>query len=315
MKSKMYQKTILRPISCTGIGVHSGEPAVVTLNPAPENYGIVFQRTDIKASSKETLIPARWQYVKRGDFSTKISNTFGHSISTIEHLMAAAAGYGITNLHIEVSGPEVPIMDGSAAPFLFLMECAGIKVQEAFQRYIKILKKITVRSDYGWASLSPARNFSAEATINFRAHEGMEEQSFQSSDLQECFREEIARARTYGFVTDIEKLRAAGLARGGSLDNAVVFDKGTILNPEGLRFENECVRHKVLDMIGDLFLAGSPILGHFEGKNFGHALNFDLLKALFSDGAAWMFHSLSSTSSEGPPATALFRIPRNIAVA
>jgi len=284
----MFQKTILQSISCGGIGVHSGAPVSITLRPAPENYGIVFQRTDIlNKPHHETLIAASWKNVQKGDFCTKLQNQFGHSVSTIEHLMAALAGHGITNILIEVSGPELPIMDGSASPFLFLIECAGFKEQKSPQRVIKILKEVTVKTDYGFASLSPASGFSAEAMITFAGRDGMKAQTFKSKNLHDSFKKDLARARTYGFYSDVEKLKAAGLARGGSLENAIVFDQGNVLNPEGLRFEDECVRHKVLDMIGDLYLAGAPIQGHFKGQNFGHSLNNLLLHELFSDKSTW----------------------------
>ena len=287
----MFQKTILQSISCSGIGVHSGAPVSITLRPAPENYGIVFQRSDIlNKPHHETLIAATWKYVQKGDFCTKLQNQFGHSVSTIEHLMAALAGHGITNILIEVNGPELPIMDGSASPFLFLIDCAGIKEQASSQKVIKILKEVTVKTDYGFASLSPASGFSADATVTFSGREGMTAQTFKSKNLFDSFKKDLARARTYGFYSDVEQLKAAGLARGGSLENAVVFDKGNVLNPEGLRFEDECIRHKVLDMVGDLYLAGAPIQGHFKGQNFGHSLNNLLLHELFSDKSTWADH-------------------------
>lgn len=284
----MHQKTILQSISCSGIGVHSGAPVSITIRPAPENYGIVFQRVDLlNKPHHETLITAHWKNVQKGDFCTKLQNKFGHSVSTIEHLMAALAGHGIGNILIEVNGPELPIMDGSASPFLFLIDCAGVKHQKAPQRLIKVLKEVFVKTDYGFASLLPASTFSVDATITFSGRESMKTQTFKSKNLQDSFKKDLARARTYGFYSDVEKLKAAGLARGGSLENAVVFDQGTVLNPEGLRFEDECIRHKVLDMVGDLYLVGAPIQGHFKGQNFGHSLNNTLLHELFSDKSAW----------------------------
>jgi UDP-3-O-[3-hydroxymyristoyl] N-acetylglucosamine deacetylase len=287
----MHQKTILQSISCSGIGVHSGAPVSITLRPAPKDHGIVFQRVDVlNKPHHETLITASWKNVQKGDFCTKLQNQFGQSVSTIEHLMAALAGHGITNILVEVNGPELPIMDGSASPFLFLIECAGLKGQDAPQKIIKILKEVNVKTDYGFASLSPSSGFSAEATITFSGRDGMDAQTFSSKNLQDSFKKDLARARTYGFYSDVEKLKAAGLARGGSLENAVVFDKGDVLNPEGLRFQDECIRHKVLDMVGDLYLAGAPIQGHFKGQNFGHSLNNMLLHELFSDKSAWAEH-------------------------
>jgi len=285
----MRQSTILQSVSCSGIGVHSGAPVSLTLRPTAENYGIYFQRTDIKNTPiNETLIPAKWDCVEKGDFCTKITNQFGHSVSTIEHLMAALAAQNITNVLIEIDGPELPIMDGSAAPFLFLIDCAGIKVQEAQKRCIRIIKEVTVKTEYGFASLLPSETFEADVEITFPGREGMTSQKFKSKNLHECFKKDLARARTFGFYADVEKLKQAGLARGGSLENAVVFEQGTVLNPEGLRFDDECIRHKVLDMVGDLYLAGASIKGRFHGQNFGHALNNALLRALLADRKAWV---------------------------
>lgn len=284
----MYQKTIAQSVSCSGVGVHSGVPISITLRPAPDNFGICFQRTDLKdASEKEARIKACSENIADTAFCTKLINEFGNSISTVEHLMAAFAGNGITNALVEVDGPELPIMDGSAAPFLFLIECAGVKVQASQAKYIKVLKEIRVETDYGFAMLSPGDSFDAEASLDFASRSSMKTQSFKGKDLYQRFKKELARARTFGFYADAEKLKAAGLAKGASLDNAVVFDEGSVLNPEGLRFENECARHKILDMIGDFYLAGAPLKATFKGKNFGHTLNADLLKALLSDTTAW----------------------------
>lgn len=284
----MYQKTLMRSISCSGVGVHSGAPVSMTLRPAPEHHGITFQRTDITdISLKESIIPALWSLVDHGDFCTKLTNEFGYSISTVEHLMAAFAGLGISNAIIEVDGPELPIMDGSAAPFLFLVECAGIKEQSAPLKYIRILKEISVEGPHGFATLAPSNTFKAEAEMTFSHKAHMDSQKMSCHNVIECFKKDFARARTFGFYCDVEKLKAAGLARGGSLENAVVFENGKALNPEGLRFEDECIRHKLLDMVGDLYLAGGHILGHFKGKNFGHALNNQLLRTLFEDRTAW----------------------------
>ena len=285
----MYQTTLAQSVSCSGVGVHSGAPVSLTLRPAPEHHGICFQRTDIpNISLKEATIPADWSLVDHGDFCTKLTNKFGHSISTVEHLMAAFAGRGITNTIVEIDGPELPIMDGSAAPFLFLIECAGVKTQSAPAKYIRVLKEVTVETDYGFATLSPSDTFEAEAEITFSNRADMPSQKMSSDNLTECFKKDLARARTFGFYSDVEKLKAAGLARGGSLENAVVFDESQqVMNPEGLRFDDECIRHKLLDMVGDLYLAGAPIRGLFQGKNFGHALNNQLLRALFADKSAW----------------------------
>ena len=280
----MLRKTIQRSVSCSGVGVHSGAPISLTLNPAKSFTGIVFKRTDIAAA--ESIIPAHWSLIKDTSFCTKLTNEFGQSASTVEHLMAAFAALGISDAVVEISGPEVPILDGSAAPFIFLIECAGIKTLETAQEHIKILKPISVERDYGFARLLPSETFEADLRLTF-PNRDLSAQHFTSKNIHDCFKQDIARARTFGFMSDVEKLKNAGLARGGSLDNAVIFDGETPLNPGGLRFSDECVRHKALDMLGDLYLAGAPIIGKFEGKNSGHTLNADLLKALFSDQSAW----------------------------
>jgi UDP-3-O-[3-hydroxymyristoyl] N-acetylglucosamine deacetylase len=286
----MQQKTILQSISCSGVGVHSGASVTLTLRPAKENTGIKFVRSDLSSlSQKDKTIVAKWDNVTDTRLCTKLSNSYGTTVSTVEHLMAAFAGLGISNIIAEVSGPELPIMDGSAAPFLFLIECAGIKEQAAKAKYLKIVKDIEVKSEDGSRSarLMPCDSFKVSYEFDFSKRNNLANQQYICTNIQDCFKEELARARTFGFYEDVEMLRKNGLAQGGSLQNAIVFDGDTILNPEGLRFEDECVRHKALDAVGDLYLSGYMIQGHFHGNGAGHALNNKILHALFQDPKAW----------------------------
>jgi len=278
------QHTLKSSIDCSGIGLHSGAKVSMTLNPADADTGIVFRRTDVAGAG--ATIPARWDSVVDTRLNTTVGNGDGIVVGTIEHLMAAFSGAGIDNAFVEISGPEVPIMDGSSAPFLFLIECVGIVEQYAARRVIEILKPVSVGGRDRSAVLSPGKSFSISFEIDF---EGtlIDHQQFFANLKNGAFQSEIARARTFGFEDDVAQLRAAGLARGGSLDNAVVVSGDRVLNDDGLRYEDEFVRHKVLDSIGDLYLAGGSILGHFHGFRSGHALNHDLLRALFADETAW----------------------------
>ena len=284
------QHTLKASIDCSGIGLHSGAKISMTLNPADPDTGIVFRRTDMAGGGAE--IPARWDMVVDTRLNTTIGNDDGVSIGTIEHLMAALSGAGVDNALIEINGPEVPIMDGSAEPFLFLIECAGLTEQPVAKRLIEVLKPVSVGDDQHSAVLSPGKCFSISFEIDF---EGtfIHHQQFFASLVNGTFQSEIAKARTFGFEHDIAKLRAAGLIRGGSLDNAIVVSGDGILNDDGLRYEDEFVRHKVLDSIGDLYLAGGYILGHFHGFRSGHALNHSLLNTLLSDPTAWRYADYS----------------------
>lgn len=213
---------------------------------------------------------------------TKISNDHNGSVATIEHLMAALAGCGVDNAIIELDGPEVPVMDGSSEPFVFLVECAGVVEQSVERNVISVKRAVRVGTDESFASLEPGRRFTMAMGIDFQSRAiGRQDIFLEVSDL--TFKRELSKARTFGFAHEVEAMRAAGLARGGSLENAVVIDGDTVLNKDGLRFEDEFVRHKALDCVGDLALAGGPILGHFRGRRTGHALNNQLLRALFSD--------------------------------
>lgn len=285
----ILQKTVKTAIHCRGIGVHSGSRVALTLHPAPADSGIVFRRSDRGGVD----IAADWRNVKESALCTTLVGPDGISVGTVEHLMAAFAGAEIDNCLVELDGPEVPIMDGSAAPFLFLIECAGIVEQAAPRRAIRVLKQVQIGDGERLASLTPADDFAVNFEIDF-PNSLVRRQEISLTLDPVSFKTDVARARTFGFVEDIASLRAAGLARGGSLDNAVVVSGGAVLNTEGLRYANEFVRHKALDAVGDLYLAGAPILGHFHGVRSGHAYNHRLLAALFSDPNAWCLSPLEA---------------------
>jgi UDP-3-O-[3-hydroxymyristoyl] N-acetylglucosamine deacetylase len=283
--SWLRQRTLKSSINCRGVGLHSGACVNITLRPATADSGIVFRRVDLPG---KPLIPARWDAVSDTRLNTCIANEDGVSVRTIEHLMAALAGSGIDNAVVDIDGPEVPVMDGSASPFLFLIACAGTIELSVPRRSIRVLKRVEVRDGEKVAALTPAFNgFSLRFEIDF-ADPAISRQEVQVHLREGAFKRDIGRARTFGFEHEVEALRAAGLARGGSLDNAVVIGRGSrILNEDGLRYDDEFVRHKVLDAVGDLYLAGAPIIGHFHGVRSGHALNNRLLHALFADESAW----------------------------
>ncbi|MBM3598893.1 MAG: UDP-3-O-acyl-N-acetylglucosamine deacetylase [Alphaproteobacteria bacterium] len=297
------QRTLKSAIHCTGVGLHSGARTSMTLKPAEAGSGIVFVRTDVLCAGCDPVaatLPAMWHSVSDTRMCTTLSNAAGTKLSTVEHLMAAVAGCEIDNLLIEIDGPEVPIMDGSAGPFVFLIECAGTIEQDTPRRAIEVLRPVSVGDDTRAASLVPADGFSLSFMIDFDS---------KAISRQECgltfdpaaFRAEIARARTFGFAHEIDQLRAAGLARGGSLDNAVVIAGDRVLNHDGLRYEDEFVRHKVLDAVGDLALAGAPIIGHYHGVRAGHSFNNKLLQALFADEAAWRWAMLDGRTAGAAP--------------
>ncbi len=292
------QKTLKTAVRCSGIGLHSGQPVHMTLAPGEVNSGIVFIRGD--APSGHRVIPAAWDRVRDTNHCTVISNAHGVSVGTIEHLMAALYGCGIDNASIILDGPEVPVMDGSAEPFVFLIECAGTTTQAAARRAIRVLKQVEV-SDSGRgasASLSPGAGVSFSFELDFAA-QGVAPQEGYIRLANGAFKSDLARARTFGFLAEVEHLRAHGLARGGSLDNAVVIGDGIVLNQDGLRYDDEFVRHKILDSVGDLYLAGAPILGHFHGCRSGHTLNNRLLRALFADESAWCYDAMDLDPSHG----------------
>ena len=286
------QKTLKSSIQCTGTALHSGGKVTMTLHPAEPGTGIVFRRIDMGA---DALIPADWQHVSETRLCTTVSKD-GASVATIEHLMAALCGCEIDNALIEIDGGEVPVMDGSSEPFVFLIECAGVVEQDAPRRAIRVLKPVTVRDGTRTATLVPDDSFSVSFSIEFD-HAAVARQDCSFRLINGTFKSEICRARTFGFLDDLDEMLAAGLARGGSLENAVVVSGDQILNEGGLRYTDEFVRHKVLDSIGDLYLAGAPLIGHFQGNQSGHGLNNRLLRALFADSSAWCVVELGPTAA------------------
>lgn len=284
--TKPRQKTLKTAIHCTGTGLHSGAKVSMTLHPAPVGTGIVFRRSDIQGAGAE--IPALWNNVVDTRLCTAIGNKDGVRVSTIEHLMAALYGSEIDNAVIEINGPEVPIMDGSAQPFVFLIGCAGILEQDRPRRAIEILRRVAVEDGKRSVALTPASDFSIEFEFDFENGSLSPQEFFMPLDAA-TFRAEVSRARTFGFAEEVARLRAAGLARGGSLDNAVVIGEGRVLNKDGLRFQDEFVRHKVLDCVGDLYLAGAPVIGGLRCVKSGHRHNNMLLRALFEQRDAWRY--------------------------
>ena len=273
------QQTIKDKISLNGIGLHSGKKVELRLEPADIDSGIKFIRTDIKINN---LIDAIWSNVSETVLSTTISNKSGLKISTIEHLMSALSGLHIDNLNIYINSTEVPIMDGSSKPFVDAIENIGIKIQDKKRKLLNIKKIIEVKNNDSSVKIIPNKQFSIDFEIDFPS-QLVSKQSCQLQLINGNYKTDIAAARTFGFKKDVEYLRSNGLALGGSLDNAVVVGDSEILNKDGLRYSDEFVRHKILDSIGDLYLAGSPIIGYFYGNKSGHYLNNQLLRKLFSD--------------------------------
>lgn len=280
------QRTLKSVIGCRGVGLHSGRRISMKLIPAPAATGIVFRRTDNGAE-----IPASWENTINSAGCTMLSDSAGRMVGTIEHLMAAFAGAAVDNLIVELDGPEVPIMDGSAAPFLFLIECAGIVEQDAPRKMIEVLKPVSIAEGDAMVGLYPDPEFSMSFEIDYDSPLIRQQRRTLAPIDTAAFKAELSRARTFGFLRDVDRLRALGLARGGSLDNAIVVDGDHILNREGLRYDDEFVRHKILDAVGDLYLAGAPIIGRFEGVCSGHSHNRRLLAALFADEDAWTYTS------------------------
>ncbi|MCI0671743.1 MAG: UDP-3-O-acyl-N-acetylglucosamine deacetylase [Myxococcaceae bacterium] len=280
--SSINQRTLASPVSCTGIGLHSGAPVRLRLLPAPVDTGIVFVRTDLEPA---VAIPALADFVT----DTALATTLGHRgarVATVEHLLSALAGMGIDNVRVEVNGPEVPIMDGSAGPFAALVREAGVREQEEPKSFLVIKRTVTVKDGDKEATLAPSHRFRVSATVDFR-HPLISDQELELELSENTFAKDISRARTFCFRRDVEKMQELGLARGGSLENAIVVDEFSILNPGGLRFPDEFVRHKVLDAIGDLSLFGRPVVGHLRVFKTGHALNQKLVKAVLADSSQY----------------------------
>jgi UDP-3-O-[3-hydroxymyristoyl] N-acetylglucosamine deacetylase len=283
----IWQRTLKAPIGCVGVGLHTGKRVSLNLRPADPNHGIVFRRTDLGRD-----IPARFDRVVDTRLATVLGDERWASarIGTVEHVMAALSALGIDNALVELGGPEVPALDGSAAPFVFLLDCAGVAEQPAPRSHIEIRRTVRVSEGDAFAELRPAAlgnsGLEMALSIDFAAA-AIGRQALSLRLTAETFRTELARARTFALAEEVSQLRAAGLAQGGSLDNAVVVDQARILNPGGLRMSDEFARHKLLDAVGDLALAGAPLCGRFIAHRSGHALNNRLLRALFADASAW----------------------------
>ena len=280
----LSQKTIDNSINCNSVGLHSGCNVNMRLLPAEINTGIIFRRIDLESGKNE--IKASFKNVTTTNLGTSIANEFGASISTIEHLMAAIWGCGIDNLIIEVNNAEAPIMDGSSEPFVFLIECAGISQQNENRKVIEILEKIRIEDGDKFIEVSPSKDFSFDLNIDFNHPQiKINQLSFDSS--AHSFKNNICRARTFCFKHEIDHMHKNGLAKGGSLDNSIVIDHDKILNDGPLRYKDEFIRHKALDLIGDLFLAGTYIVGHFNAYKVGHTLNNKFLHHLFNNPQKW----------------------------
>ncbi|MDP9127383.1 MAG: UDP-3-O-acyl-N-acetylglucosamine deacetylase [Pseudomonadota bacterium] len=293
--SHTRQRTLRGPAECSGVGVHLGEKVTLRLLPAPEETGIVFVRTDLKNGAR--LIPARWDHVVDTRLCTVIGNKAGARVATIEHLMAALHACGIDNAFVEIDRAEVPVMDGSSDPFIFLIEMAGTVEQRAPRKVIEILSTIEVVQRGKIARLAPALESRFSFEIDFN-QAPISRQRYEFTLSPETFKSEISRARTFGFYEEVDALRKQGFARGGSLKNAIVIKDEQVMNEGGLRYADEFVRHKLLDAVGDLSLAGASIRGHFEGYCSGHALNNQLLHALFADPSAWRMAATDDTATD-----------------
>lgn len=283
--SMIKQRTLKNSIKATGVGVHTGDKVTLQLRPAPANTGIVFRRVDLTPTVE---IHATAENVGDTSLSTTLMSEAGIRVSTVEHLLSAAAGLGIDNMYVDVDNAEVPIMDGSAAPFVFLLQSAGIEEQHSAKRFVRIRKSIKVEEGDKWAAFEPHDGFKVGFYIDFDHPAFPADARFEELDFTATsFVKEISRARTFGFMRDIEQLRSRNLAMGGSPDNAIVLDDFRVLNEDGLRYENEFVRHKILDAVGDIYLLGHSLIGAFRGHKSGHRLNNLLLRELLQRQDAW----------------------------
>ena len=290
-----FQHTVRSPVRFSGIGVHTGVQARVTLLPAASDTGVVFIRTDVR--DQDNRIAVSGEAVCKTQLGTVITNAAGVTVSTIEHLMAALVMTGVDNVVIEIDGPEMPIMDGSSIDFIRGLDRAGLQPQGALRRFIEIVDVVEVIEGDKRAALRPSEGFEVAFEIAF-ASAAIGRQAVDLKMDAEAFRKELADCRTFGFLHEVEALRAMGLARGGSMDNAVVIDGDEILNPEGLRRPDEFVRHKALDAIGDLYVLGAPVIGRFEGVLAGHALNNAVVRALLATPHAWRVRTLAAEMAE-----------------
>jgi UDP-3-O-[3-hydroxymyristoyl] N-acetylglucosamine deacetylase len=291
------QRTLKNAIQATGVGLHTGEKVYMTLHPSAPDTGVVFRRTDLDPMVE---IPAQAKNVGDTTLSTTLVKD-GARVSTVEHLMSALAGMGIDNVIVDVSAAEIPIMDGSAAPFVFLLQSAGIEEQDAPKKFVRVKRPVTVKQDGKEATFKPFDGFKINFAIDFD-HPVFDSQTLHASiDFSSTsFVKEVSRARTFGFMHEFEYLRAKGLARGGSLNNAIVVDESQIVNEDGLRFEDEFVKHKILDAIGDLYLMGNSIIGEFDAHKSGHGLNNASLLALIDEEDAWEMVTFEDNADEAP---------------
>jgi UDP-3-O-[3-hydroxymyristoyl] N-acetylglucosamine deacetylase len=291
------QRTLKNIVRATGVGLHTGEKVYLTLRPAAINTGIVFRRVDLDPVVEIRADP----YAVKDTRLSSCLEKDNARVQTVEHLMSALAGLGIDNIYVELSAGEVPIMDGSASPFVFLVQSAGIEEQSAAKRFIRIRKPVEVRVGDKWVKFEPYNGFRIDFSIDFSHPVFSAANKRVVVDFEHTsYAKEVSRARTFGFMQDVEQMRAQGLAMGGSLDNAIVMDEFRVLNSDGLRYEDEFVKHKALDAIGDLYLLGHPVIGAFTAFKSGHALNNQLLRHLVEDQSAWEFVSFNS-KEEAPP--------------
>lgn len=302
----LKQRTLRSTVRASGVGLHSGSKVSVVLRPAPPGSGIQFHRVDLRPA-----VTLRADARSVGD--TRLASCLerdGVRLSTVEHLMAALAGLGIDNLHVDVDAAELPIFDGSAATFVFLLQSAGIVEQTAAKRFVRVLKTVEVREGDKWARLEPYDGFRLRFTIRFD-HPAIERSGseVEFDFATDSFARDLARARTFGFTQDVERLREQGLALGGHLDNAIVMDEYRVLNAEGLRLPDEFARHKLLDAIGDLYLLGAPLLAAFSAYKSGHALNNALLRALLADRSAWQWVSFDRLAPDSAIAQLFPAVP------
>ncbi len=282
----LKQRTLKKAISATGVGLHNGEKVTLTLRPAAADTGIVFKRVDLPQPNEILATP-------NAVHDTRLCSALeanGARVATVEHIMSALAGLGVDNVYVEVDASEIPIMDGSSGPFVYLLQEAGIVEQAAAKKFIRVKKTVEVIDGDKWVRFEPYHGFKVDFTINFN-HPVFENSGSQVKIdfAEDSYIKEISRARTFGFMHEVEYLRSNGLARGGSLDNAIVLDEYRVINADGLRYDDEFAKHKVLDAIGDLYMLGHPILGAFYAYKSGHALNNQLLRALMQDETAWEY--------------------------
>lgn len=305
----MQQRTLAKPVSVTGVGLHSGERVRLNLHPAPVNSGIAFRRTDLHGEQGQTIVLSPF-LINDTRLSSTVVTEQGVRVGTIEHIMSALAAYGIDNILIELNAPEIPIMDGSSLPFIYLLQDAGVVSQEAPKRFLRIKAPVVIEEADKWVRFSPHEGFKVSLTIDFDHPVFHRSQQTLTIDFaNQSYVDEIARARTFGFMQEVELMRSHNLGLGGNLNNAIVIDDHDVLNPEGLRYGDEFVRHKILDAIGDLYIVGHPIIGAFEGYKSGHAINNALLRQVLADESQYEWVSFNNHEREPD---AFHALPENV---